>query len=66
MIKRKPKPATDIDKYLSEVQSWETDRVHMEQKSRQTAWRVAGISLLLACLCVGAVAALVPDRKSVV
>ena len=60
MIKRKPKPATDIDKYLSEVQSWETDRVHMEQKSRQTAWRVAGVSLFLACLCVGAVAALVP------
>ena len=60
MIKRKPKPASDIDKYLSEVQSWETDRVHMEQKSRQTAWRVAGVSLFLACLCVGAVAALVP------
>mgnify|MGYP002661226495 CR=1 FL=1 len=60
MIKRKPKPTSDIDKYLSEVQSWETDRVHMEQKSRQTAWRVAGVSLFLACLCVGAVAALVP------
>jgi len=62
MTNRKQKPTTDIEKYVSEVRSWETDRVHAEQKSRQTAWRIAGVSLLLACLCVGAVAALVPFK----
>src|SRR3990167_6657253 len=60
MTKLKSKNPSEIDKYVSEVRSWETDRVHTEQKSRQLAWRVAGVSLLLACLCVGAVAALVP------
>lgn len=60
MIKRKPKPASDINKYLAEVQSWEKDRVHTEQKSRQTAWRVAAVSLVLACLSVSAVAVLLP------
>lgn len=60
MSKRKIKPDSEIDKYLSEVQSWETDRVHAEQKSRRTAWRIAGVSLALSCLAVSAVAVLVP------
>ncbi len=60
MMKRKPKQVSDIDKYLDETRSWETDRVHAEQKSRQIAWRVAGASMAIAALSVFAVAGLVP------
>lgn len=60
MIKRKSKPVSEIDEYLFAVQSWETDRVHAEQKSRRTAWRITGVSLVLSCLAVSALAVLVP------
>ncbi len=58
MTKRKPE--SDTEKYLCEVRSWETDRVLLEQKSRQIAWRIAGVSLFLTVLSVAAVAMLVP------
>ena len=45
---------------ISETRSWETDRVFAEQKSRQTAWRVAGASMGIAALSVAALAAVVP------
>lgn len=60
MMKKNPSAKSSIEKYVSEVQSWETDKVFQEQASRKLAWRVAGATTIIAILAVGSLAALIP------
>ena len=59
-MKKDPSGKSSIDKYVSEVQSWETDKVFQEQASRRLAWRVAGATTIIALLAVASLTALVP------
>ncbi len=51
---------SDLEKYLKETQTWETDKVQEIIKSRKTAWIIAICSFIVACMAVLAVAALTP------
>lgn len=50
----------DFHNYLMEARSWETDKLIEIERSRKTAWRIAGTSGAVAFVSVLAVAALVP------
>lgn len=53
-------PPPDLRVYFDEARSWNADRLASAQRSRRLAWAVAASASLLACLAVGAVAALAP------
>lgn len=50
----------ELVQYFSEAASWDRDRGLLLAKSEKRAWRVAGISLLLLALAIGALLALMP------
>ena len=52
----------DFDKYLSEAQSWETNRLLSAKKSERLAWRIAMLAGVLCTASVIAVAALSPFK----
>jgi type IV secretion system protein VirB8 len=53
-------PSGDLKAYLKEAQSWEQDGRKAAERSKRLAWTVAAGACVLACIAVGAVAALTP------
>jgi type IV secretion system protein VirD4 len=53
----------DLKGYFKEAQSWDQDRLRAAERSKRLAWTVAGAAGLLACVAVGAVAALTPLKS---
>lgn len=53
-------PTPDLQAYFDEAKTWNADRLASAARSRALAWAVAGASSLLACVAIGAVAALAP------
>lgn len=51
-----------FEQYLGEARTWETDKVQQLEKSKKTAWWVAGVASAIAFMAVGAVAALAPFK----
>ena len=50
----------ELEQYFSEAASWDRDRGRLLARSERRAWRVAGVSLLLLALAIGALLALMP------
>ena len=50
----------DFERYLAEARSWETDKVKAAERSKRTAWIVAGASGVMAFSSVLAIAMLTP------
>lgn len=57
----KPDPA--IAEYIDEARGWDQDRRAMAAKSIRRAWTVAGVSLGVTVLAVGALAGLTPLKR---
>lgn len=53
----------NLEHYLSEARSWETDKVKTLEKSKKTAWIIACIAISLSFLAVLAVAMLSPLKS---
>jgi len=53
----------DMEAYLAEAKTWETDKVREADKSKKTAWRVATASGVVAFMAVAAVAMLAPLKE---
>lgn len=53
----------NLERYLSEARSWETDKVLSLQKSKKTAWIIASLAMLLSFFAVLAVAMLAPLKS---
>ena len=50
----------ELGQYFSEAASWDRDRGLLLARSERRAWRVAGVSLFLLALAIGALLALMP------
>lgn len=50
----------DLNKYLAEARTWETDKTHELMRSRTVAWRVASCASFVAVMAVFAVLGLTP------
>ncbi|MBL8687142.1 MAG: virB8 family protein [Alphaproteobacteria bacterium] len=53
-------PEKNFKHYLEESRRIDQDRIMLLEKSRTTAWRIAGVSFVVACLSILAVTALTP------
>lgn len=53
----------NLERYLSEARSWETDKVKAIERSRKTAWVIASFAGLLSLFAVLAVAMLSPLKS---
>lgn len=53
----------ELETYLAEARSWETHRVLECERSKRTAWRVAGAACLVAAIAVTGLSVLGPLKK---
>lgn len=54
---------TELDAYLAEARSWETHRVLENERSKRTAWRVAGAACVVAAISVLGISVMGPLKK---
>jgi len=57
--------ADELKAYLAETQSWETDRLEQNEKSKRLAWRLAGASWVLTFVAVTGLAIMGPMTRVV-
>ena len=57
------KTEPEVEAYLAEARTWDQDRRAIESKSVRRAWTVAGVSVGVAMLSVGALAGLTPLKR---
>jgi len=57
-------PELDPDTYFAQARSWDEDRIALLHQSQRRAWMVAGASLVVALLSVGAVIGLTPLKRT--
>lgn len=57
--------AQELEQYLDEARSWETDRMEQNDKSKKLAWRLAGASWVLTVIAVTGLAAMGPMTRVV-
>jgi type IV secretion system protein VirB8 len=58
-------PRETLDQYYASAESWSEDRVRAENRSRRTAWIIAGVAALIALLEAIALVALIPLKREV-
>lgn len=56
-------PSSELKAYFREAASWDADRLAAAERSKRLAWTVAAGASVLACVAVGAVAALAPLKS---
>lgn len=61
----KKQEKTEVEAYLSETKSWETDRVSANEKSKKLAWRLVGASWVLTLIAVTGLSVMGPMTRVV-